>query len=65
MDRQRELNNFFIKPSQGLDFLIKYNVGYILVDDKILNDFNKSINYFEQNYRKIYENSRYKLYKVI
>lgn len=64
-ERRRELNNFFIKPSQSLDFLNKYNVGYILVDDKIVSDFNTSVNYFHQNYKKIYENSRYKLYKII
>jgi hypothetical protein len=63
-DRQKELNNFFIKPSQNTDFLTKYNIGYVLIDDKINSDFGKSLGYFDQNFAKINESPRFKLYKI-
>ena len=63
-DRKEEVQKFFRNPEENLGIFSKYNIGYILVDNKIEEMAPKSIRYFDQNFEKMKQLQEYILYKT-
>ncbi len=63
-DRKREVETFFSDPKSHDEIFSKYNIGYILIDEKI--KLNRGVvSYFDQNFKKMKETERFALYQII
>src|SRR3989344_573001 len=65
-ERARMIENFYSHPSEKHEIFSRYPIKYILIDDQVINEktFSANVSVFDGIFWKIFENSRYKLYKI-
>ena len=63
-DRENEIKQFYQDPEQNSGILIKYSVGYVLLDLMAEKDYGADRKIFDGLFDKIFEDGQYVLYRV-
>ena len=65
-ERTKLMEDFYQNPSRTHDLLSLYPIQYILVDDQVIREqsFSAKPESFDALFEKVFENARYRLYKI-
>lgn len=63
--REAEIKKFYADPNPKDSIISKYSIGYVLVDDFVLRNYNASLEKFDKQFTKVFSNDNYTLYSLI
>lgn len=61
---ERDMRKMFSGASDSERLLKKYNIDYVVIGPEELRNYHANERYFRSNYKKILENTRYRIYSI-